>query len=185
MRVLMTSGAAMLAFAGAAHAATIYDFTFTNVAQLEGEGTFTTGAASGTDAGYFLLTGLTFTALRDTGGTLNTGSLLQTAFEPGSAYDPTTEAFINHYAGNTYTDYGGGFVIGSTTPNDFDGAEVDSDSFSRGGSDNGLGVDGDPFQVSSYALLTITPAATVPEPPAIAVLATGLLGLLGWRTRRL
>src|SRR5260370_14611926 len=118
MRSLLISGVAVLALAGTARADVIYDFTFTSGARSDAQGTFSTGAASSQDAGYFLLAGLTFTTLRDNQtGTLDTGSLTQTSFVAGSAYNPTTEAFINHALRSTFPNYGGGVVTASTTPN--------------------------------------------------------------------
>ena len=190
MRSLMWAVVALLAVAGAARADVISNFTFTNPAsgQLDGEGTFSTGAASSQDAGYFLLTGLTFTELRDNQtGTLDTGSLTGTSFQPGSAYNPTTEAFINHAEGSTFNDIGSFSVNGSTVPNNFGSSDVLGISFSQGGVVNSLFVNSQQpeFTGNHLDLLTITTqTSSVPEPSSIALLATGLLGLLGFVCRR-
>jgi hypothetical protein len=94
MRFFVICGVALLALAGAARADVFYALTFTNGSTLGAEGTFSAGAASSQDPGYFLLTGLRLTALRESGGALS--SLAATSSDPGSAYDPTTEAFIDH-----------------------------------------------------------------------------------------
>jgi hypothetical protein len=109
---------------------------------VDAEGTFSTGTASTDDAGYFLLTGPTFTALRDVGvtGILNTGGLTTTSFEAGSAYDPTTQAFINHNGGVTFANIGNVVVSGSTRPINLDPSFVLGASFVQGDNVNILTV---------------------------------------------
>jgi hypothetical protein len=84
-------------FANGSARADVFDFSFGSGVS----GTFTTGAAA-SDPGYELITGLTFDLLS---GTYNDGfpfsftNLVGQDFQPGAAFNPTTDAFINHATG--------------------------------------------------------------------------------------
>jgi hypothetical protein len=73
-------------------------------------GSFTTGAAA-VDPGYELVTGLTFDELSgfyDYPPTFfEFTNQLATSLQPGAAFNPTTGAFINHFARDTYHDIEG------------------------------------------------------------------------------
>jgi hypothetical protein len=183
--------AAGLALAGVARADVTYNFRFLNYQQVDAEGTFSTGAASTQDAGYFLVTGLKFTGLRDaTTGNFDTGNLTATGLQPGAAYNPTTQAFINHFAGNTYRDIGLFFLSGSAGPDGLGGSSVQGRSFAQGTSPNLVtvyDVNGD-VVINAYDGLEIIPekSTSIPNPSSIVLLATGLLGLFGFgRGRRM
>jgi hypothetical protein len=100
-----------------------------------------------------------------------------------------TQAFLNHFGGNTYDDYGSGGLNGSLSHGSvsIDGFEIDSPTFSQGG---GLDVeftyhpsddDGD----SAGGEINITTNA-VPEPSTLILAGTAaLLGLAhAWRQQR-
>lgn len=99
-------GLAVAAASASQACAAVYTFTIgTGTA-----GSFTTGAASPTDSGYFLLTSLGFSTVSGT-DSVNSKPVFFTNqtnpfFEPDAAYDPTTMGFINHAYGNTYYDSG-------------------------------------------------------------------------------
>jgi hypothetical protein len=124
--------AAGLALACAARADVIYNFVFMSSAQeVDAEGTFSTGAASTQDAGYFLVTDVTFTSLRDMfTETLDTGSVTATSLKPGAAYDPKTEGFVNHGGGST-NNIGEFSVSCNTKPFDFALSQIEASSFTQ------------------------------------------------------
>jgi hypothetical protein len=161
-----------LALSGLPAKAEVFDFSFSP----DAFGTITTGAAAA-DPGYELITGLTFDLLSgtDTGGNpFSLTNAVASGFEPGAAFNPTTGAFINHYAGNTYDD------IGSF---DLPGARIEPFSFSAG---SNL-VDGDvgDERFFIFGRLTITPTITpVPEPQTWAMLILGFGGLGYFAHRR-
>jgi hypothetical protein len=192
MRFFLICGVVLVALAGAARADVIYDFTFTDtmLSETDAVGTFSTGAASPQDTGYLLVTGVKFSALRDPGltGHFNTGSLTATSFDEGAAYDPTTQAFINHHNGVTSANLGFFALGGSTTPNNLDGSFVLPSSFAQGNAINTLDAIDKLSEtiILNQDLLTIRPqvSAGVPEPSSIVLLATGLLGLFGFASGR-
>ena len=170
--------------------AAVFSFTFTSGNTADAAGTFTTGAA-GADAGYNLLTNLTFTALRDQFGTLDIGMLSTSEFEAGAEYNLSTGAFANNSNGNMYNDSGGFELSGMTEPNNFSSSQLEygfrqagvANSFFLLSKDDSLSAtfDGD--------ILLITPppgVSAVPEPStwAMMLLGFGGLGLLGYRKSR-
>jgi hypothetical protein len=96
---------AIVGFVPPAHADTVYSFSFGSNAT----GTFTAGAASADDPGFFLVTALQVTTFID--GTLGPVPVSIDAtssgqFAPEAAYDPTTGAFVNHFGGGTFPNLG-------------------------------------------------------------------------------
>jgi hypothetical protein len=91
-------------FANASAKADVFDFNFGPDAM----GTFTTGPAAN-DPGYELITGLTFDALSgstDSGIQFAFNDVVAKDLQPGAAFNPTTGAFINHAAGQTFNNIG-------------------------------------------------------------------------------
>ena len=139
----------------------------------DASGFFTTGAASTTDPGYFLLTGIEFTSISGTDSdrvTFSYQNEIDSEHDPGAAYDPTTGAFVNHFAGQTYTDSG---TINTQDISDFKGLGRSSYSgFNRND------LNGQRAGFSLNGSLAITPQTSpVPEPSSWALLATGCLAL--------
>ena len=96
------------AFADAPARADVFDFSFGPGVS----GTFTTGAAAA-DAGYELITGLTFDLLSGKyidGFAFSFTDVVGKDFEPGAAFNPASGAFINHAGGGAYDDVGDFFV---------------------------------------------------------------------------
>jgi len=193
MRLIMISAVALMALTSAARADVIYDFTFTDtvLSETDAAGTFSTGTASPQDIGYFLVTSVNFSALRDAEltGHFNTGSLTATSFDEGAAYDPTTQAFINHHNGVISANIGFLILRGSTTPNNLDGSSVEPPSFAEGNEINTLNVltGFSETVILNQDLLTIRPqvSAGIPEPSSFVLLATGFFGLFGFAHRRM
>jgi len=81
--------------------AAVFDFSFGPDASGQVvDGTFTTGAASPTDPGYNLVTDMTFFLLffvpTTSGPTRVGGSAAVRSLATGAAFNPRTDAFINH-----------------------------------------------------------------------------------------
>jgi hypothetical protein len=163
-------------FANASAKADVFDFRF-GPGVL---GTFTTGAAA-SDPGYELITGLTFDLL--SGKTINEVSFSFTdevgsAFAPGAAFNPTTDAFINHANGSTLDD------IGSF---DTPAAVIIGSSFSQlSGSLKGALLSTVDIFVISASLEITHPTPPVPEPSTWALMVAGFagLGFVGYRQTR-
>ena len=171
IRQTVATFALALAVASPAHAA-VYDYAFgTNAA-----GQFTTGDAAAADPGYFLLTKLTVTSFTDSrNGVVSPVALSGTTFEPGSAYNPATGAFINHSQGNTYGDFGGAFLDGQ-----FGAANrvlVGAYSVAQGSSS--LEIRAVP---NTYYAIGNLAVAIAPEPASLAALAG--VALVAIRRRR-
>ena len=178
MRKLLLAAVAATVLTGLSeHAqATVYDYTFGTAAA----GTITTGAAA-SDPGFFLLTDLTVTQFTDSQLGAVSVSVNQASFDPGSAFNPTTGAFINHFAGNTYNDYGGGgsgtidgLIVLDITPGSFSlgSASLEIDAFNP--------ADGMPYTYDAFGALQVdvpSPPIGTPEPASAALLASGLIGL--------
>ncbi len=84
--------------------AAVYDFSFWAGVY----GTITTGAAAA-DPGYQLVTGLTFDLLSgetSQGSDFSFMNQVASELETTAAYNPTTQAFINHYEGGDFDDLG-------------------------------------------------------------------------------
>lgn len=167
--VLMAMG-----FAASAQTATIYNFTFMNGATLTGSGSFTTDGPSA-DAGYDLLTSLTFDQVLAENGILYTGPFLM-SLRDGAAYNPVTGEFINHYNGGTADNLGSMHSIRRLM------VSIDTPSFRRGGRLMGdIRIGQDLFDLVRGGQLAVTPAApppVVPEPTSLVLLGTGLAGLV-------
>lgn len=154
-----------------------------------GDGEFTTGDESGLDAGYFLMTGLTFKSIRDSdSNALSTGILTAVEFTPFAAFNPTTGQFVNHFAGNTYGDLGGFSLRGSSAPTNFDMSFVTGVAFIQSGGFNILDIETLAGSSASWGLVSLAvtrtdpPLAPVPLPASGGLLGTALLGI--WALRR-
>jgi hypothetical protein len=158
-----------------ASANVVFDFSFGPNAF----GTFTTGAAAA-DPGYDLITGLTFDVLMGVDTNAHPFSFTNqvgSGFQPGAAFNPTTDAFINHAAGSTFNDIGN---FGTPDVTILGGSFAQSSVFVFGFL-NGVNRT---FEIPGP--LVITAATVVPEPSTWAMMALGfgLLGLVGYRKTR-
>jgi PEP-CTERM motif len=160
-------------FAIAPAKADVFDFSFGPGAS----GTFTTGAASPTDPGYELVTGLTFDVLSgktDSGVSFSFKDQVGEFFVPGAAFNPTTEAFIHHgVLGEVFDDIGD-FVIPSGL---IDGPSFSERSLALSGLINSGGAIGD-FTIPE-SLLIVKGTAPVPEPSTWVMMLLGF-ACLGW-----
>ena len=163
------------AFAASAQAATIYNFTFMDGATLAGSGSFTTDGPSA-DAGYDLVTSLTFDQVLAETGTLYTGPFAM-ELKPGAAYNPVTGEFINHYNGGTFNNIGSMTSIGAPLL-----LSIGDRTFvAYGWLDGAITIDRDTVGLA-YGDLAVTsatvPVPSVPEPTSMVLLGTGLAGLV-------
>jgi hypothetical protein len=152
--------------------ADVFDFSFGPGVS----GTFTTGAAA-SDPGYELITGLTFDLLSgktSSGVDFSFTDVVGSGFQPGAAFNPTTDAFINHFGGGAFNDIGGFAILVD------DG--IDGSSFSQGsGLLSGIVRSLSPPEFVIPAPLEIT---AVPEASTWAMMLAGFAGL-GLGARRL
>jgi hypothetical protein len=101
-------------FANPPAQAAVFDFSFISTLPAgtfgsgSATGTFATGAASPIELGYDLLTSLTFATLSGVAPPpFSFSDPVTTLFPTGAAFNPTTDAFINHSGGGTFANYGG------------------------------------------------------------------------------
>ena len=177
--------AASMVSASTARGDLTYDYSFGTAAS----GTFTTGAASSQDPGYFLVTSLTVTSFTDQGGrsipvSISAGS---GSFAADAAFDPSTNDFINHSGGQTTNDLG---VI-SVPSGTIDGnLGVVTDEFSFAQNSTLLHIETSAqggLDFTAIGSLTITPeTASVPEPSTAIVAVFGAVAFLayGWSRHR-
>jgi hypothetical protein len=159
--------------------AAVFDFSFISTLPAgtpgsgNATGTFTTGAASPTDPGYDLLTSLTFNTLSGVAPPpFSFTDQVALAFEAGSAFNPTTDAFINHLDGFTLHN------IGDFPTQD---VEVFGESFSQGSPELAGSIGFLPIGIVAPLVIT-----QIPEPSTWAMMLLGLggLGFLGYRQTR-
>jgi hypothetical protein len=153
------------AFASASAKADVFDFSFGPGVS----GTFTTGAAA-SDPGYELITGLTFAFLFSF-------TEVGKDFEPGAAFNPTTDAFINHSGGGAFDDIGLFFINGNGGE-----GQIGGSSFSQG-SDSLSGTLEEKFFKVDAPLVITRGATPVPEASTWAMMLLGFAGL-GFAARR-
>jgi PEP-CTERM motif-containing protein len=164
--------------------ADVFDFSFGSGVS----GAFTTGAAA-SDPGYQLITGLTFDLLS---GKYNDGfdfsftNVVGKDFASAAAFNPTTDAFINHAAGGPYNNVGN-FVV---APAPGATGSIDGVSFARGAyfiSGVVIGDSGNAnFRIDAPLVITPEGGPSVPEASTWALMLFGFGGLgLAARRRRL
>jgi hypothetical protein len=187
LRESFASLAAVIAIVGlvpSAHADIVYSFSFGSNAT----GTFTTGAASPADPGFFLVTALQVNTFIDAQLGEVPVSIAATSsgqFAPEAAYDPTTGAFVNHFGGGTFTNLGD---IGNTGQGEEPSAGtingqpafVLGPSFSLGSTS--LAIQSSVTNGNLYTAdgtLVVTPQA-IPEPSSLVLFGLGILGSITW-----
>jgi PEP-CTERM motif len=157
--------------------ADVFDFSFGPGAF----GTFTTGAASPTDPGFDLITGLTFdllSGMTDGGDSFSFTNVIGSQFQDGAAFNPATDAFINHFGGLTVTNIG-----------DFDlspfAISIDGISFRQASGVLSGTLGFDRFDIAEP--LTITKETAVPEPSTWTMMLVGFagLGFASYRARKI
>jgi hypothetical protein len=184
-RTVLAMVAASMVSATTARGDLTFDYNFGTAAS----GTFTTGVASPQDPGYFLVTSLTVTSFTDvTRGSIQVAiSAGPLNFQPGAAFNPITDEFINHSGGDTIQTIGNIVTPPSIgTINNTQAFEIIGTSFSA----NKLEiVTNTPFATEYRALgiLRISPeSATVPEPSTAIVAVFGAIAFVtyGWSRHR-
>ncbi len=190
LRRSFVSLAAALAVVGSvpsARADLVYSFSFGS----DATGTFTTGAASPADSGFYLVTALHVNTFVDS--TLGSVPVAIDATTPGqfapeAAYDPTTGAFLNHFGGGTSPNLGdiGNTGQGESPAGTIDGqaAYVLGPSFSSGS--NFLSIQSFSPNARLYTAngaLVVTPLA-IPEPSSLVLFGLGIAGSIAWQKHR-
>jgi len=190
LRRSFVSLAAALAIVGlipSARADIVYSFRFGS----DAAGTFTTGAASPADSGFFLVTALDVNTFVD--ATLGSVPVSIDATSPGqfaieAAYDPGTGAFLNHFGGGSFPNLGdiGNTGQGESPAGTIDGqaAYVLGPSFSAGATSltiQSFSPNGHLY--TANGALVITPLA-IPEPSSLVLLGLGIAGSITWLKRR-
>jgi hypothetical protein len=159
--------------------AAVYDFSFGAGVY----GTITTGAAAA-DPGYQLVTGLTFDLLSgetSQGSDFSFMNQVASELETTAAYNPTTQAFINHYEGGDFDDLGN-FSLPAPV-------EITPGAFSLGSSGLSgsvfLGSGLEYFDIQASLVILEPLPLPVPEPATWAMVTMGFLalGLAGYRAK--
>ena len=186
--VPLATAVAIVGLGPSAHADSVYSFSFGSNAT----GTFTTGAASPGDPGFFLVTALQVNTFVDATLGQVPVSIDATSsgqFAPGAAYDPTTGAFLNHFGGGTFTNLGdiGNTGQGESPAGTINGqpAFVLGPSFSSGStalSIQSSGPNGTLYTANGTLVVT---SQAVPEPSSLLLFGLGIVGSITWlRYRR-
>lgn len=143
-------------------------------------GTFTTGAISPVDSGYYLLTDFFF-ATADAGSAVYTNEDA-TAFQANAAFDPLNQSFVNHANSSTFANSGSfgnddivvfGVTVGSSV------SIKDVNGF-------GLGQSSAPFEITAGLPVTPPPVSAAPEPSTWLLMMAGVAmlgGMLRWNKR--
>ncbi len=154
---------------------------FFDFAAPDARGNFTIGAPA-TDAGYFLITNLTFVVLSandSNGDPIEIDSTAATDVKPGAAFNPTTGAFINHAFGDRFPNVGDFDLVQGGT------VEINGASFAAGSQGvSGISAQGFDFEVDG--ILNISPETNPSPVPELGTWAMLFLGFasLGCFARR-
>ena len=170
-----------------ARADIVYSFSFGSNAT----GTFTTGAVSPSDSGFYLVTALQVNTFVDATLGSVTVSIDATSpgqFAPDAAYDPATGAFLNHFGGGINTNLGdiGNIGQGESPAGSIDGqaAYVLGPSFSPGSTSLSIqSFSPNGHLYTANGALVVTPLA-IPEPSSLVLFGLGIVGSVAWMRRQ-